>query len=285
MRAVVDFLILIRAVNCLIAALAVWVGALLTALELPIGDVVLTSVVAFLVCAGGNILNDVVDLEIDRINRPNRVLVRGAVEIPRAKSLVVLLSVIALVLAAFISLPVILMTALAVVLLFAYNLRLKRIPLLGNLVIALLSAMTFLIGGMAAEPALVWTLPGPLIPAVYAVLFHLVREILKDVEDIEGDRRVGVSTLPQKIGTTASLTIALALFLGLVVLTLVPIYYDWFGRVYEIITVYLVDLPLLALLIFVWGNPTGKLLRIGSVALKAGMLLGLVALLAGGQQI
>lgn len=63
-----------------------------------------------------------------------------------------------------------------------------------------------------------------------------------------------------------------------------PVYFGWFSRAYEVITIYLVDLPLLGLLIFVWGNPSQRLLRIGSFALKIGMLLGLLALLIADQQ-
>ena len=52
----------------------------------------------------------------------------------------------------------------------------------------------------------------------------------------------------------------------------------WFGPAYKIITVYIIDLPLLAFLIFLWGNPSRKMLKLGSVWLKIGMALGVVAL-------
>jgi 4-hydroxybenzoate polyprenyltransferase len=138
--------------------------------------------------------------------------------------------------------------------------------------------MTFLTGGMAVEPELVFRLPGPLIPAVFAFFFHLVREIVKDVQDIEGDRNSGVKTLPQITGVSTSLLIALILFAVLTFLTCIPVFYGWFSDTYKIIAVYVVDLPLLALLIFVWGNPSRIMLAVGSAALKVGMVLGLAAL-------
>ena len=64
----------------------------------------------------------------------------------------------------------------------------------------------------------------------------------------------------------------------LTILTYIPILARWFDQPYETITVYIVDLPLLVLLILVWGNPTRRMLAIGSTALKIGMVLGLVAL-------
>ena len=110
-------------------------------------------------------------------------------------------------------------------------------------------------------------------------MFHLVREIVKDVQDIEGDRQAGVTTLPQVIGVPRSLLVALLLFFALTVLTYIPVLTGWFGEAYKIITVYVIDLPLLAFLIFLWGNPSPLMLKIGSLWLKAGMAMGIIALL------
>jgi hypothetical protein len=63
------------------------------------------------------------------------------------------------------------------------------------------------------------------------------------------------------------------------VISFVPVVSGWFGRSYEIIAVYLIDLPTLLLLILVWGNPTPKMLRAGSTVLKGGMVLGILALI------
>jgi geranylgeranylglycerol-phosphate geranylgeranyltransferase len=257
-RAILDYLSLIRAANCVIAAGAVWVGAWLTGFDLPILRVLLSSASAFLVCAAGNLLNDVVDLPIDRINRPERALVRQVVSVPRAKLLVVVFNLVAIAISMSVSWQVWVVVTISAVLLFAYNLYLKRVALMGNFVVALLSALTFIVGGMAVEVRLIPALPGPLVPAAFALLFHLVREIVKDVEDLEGDRTAGVTTLAHRIGPARAMTWALGLFVVLVLLTLVPVYFDWFGRLYEIITVYIVDLPLLAILIIVWGiRPPG----------------------------
>jgi hypothetical protein len=74
------------------------------------------------------------------------------------------------------------------------------------------------------------------------------------------------------------MSIVLGMLLVLALATYVPVFAGWFDKAYEIIVVYFIDLPLLALFIFIWGNPTPKLLEIGSLALKAGMALGLIAL-------
>jgi geranylgeranylglycerol-phosphate geranylgeranyltransferase len=276
---VLDILRLIRVWNCFLAMAGVWVGAYLTLLVPTYYRSLMAGLAAFLVCAAGNVLNDVLDIEIDRVNRPQRVLVRGALSLRFARILAIALAGTAVAIAIAVNLEVTAIVIIGLLLLAAYNYRLKRIPLISNLTIAVLSGLTFMAGGFSKGSNLALLLPGPLIPATFAVLFHMVREIVKDVEDIEGDSRLGVRTLPQVIGVSKSLLVGLSLFFVLVVLTYIPVIEGWFGRAYQIITVYGVDLPLLALLIFVWGSPTPRMLRVGSIGLKAGMLLGLVALL------
>lgn len=274
-----DALKLIRVVNCLLAMVGVYIGAYMTWVEPVYYSPVVAAMAAFFVCAAGNILNDIADIEIDRINRPERVLVRGTISRTRAINMTIVFAVTAIVLAIAVNTTVTVVVVIALGLLLLYNLRIKKIPALGNITVAVLSALTFLTGGWAVNHKWVLDLPGPLIPAVFAFFFHLVREILKDVEDVEGDRRAGVETLPQIIGVSRSLLLAIGLFFILVILTYIPILTGWFGRAYEIITVYIVDLPLLLVLILVWGNPIPRMLRLGSYALKAGMALGLIALL------
>jgi geranylgeranylglycerol-phosphate geranylgeranyltransferase len=146
------------------------------------------------------------------------------------------------------------------------------------MIIAFLGGLTFITGGLAVATSLTFVLPGPLIPAVFAFLFHMAREIVKDVEDLEGDRLVGVSTLPQIVGVSRALLAALVVFFVFSVASFIPVVAGWFDGAYEIIAVYFIDLPTLLLLIFVWGNPTPKMLKSGSLALKGGMALGILAL-------
>jgi len=261
-----------------LAGVGVWIGAYLTWLTPAYYGPAVTALAAFLVCAAGNVYNDLVDIETDRVNRPHRVLVRGGLTRKYARNLTIALNVAAFVMSLAVSLWVSASALITIGLLFAYNLYLKRIPLVGNSVVALLAGMTFLTGGLAVEPALTFRLPGPLIAAVFAFLFHLVREIVKDVHDMEGDRQAGLNSLPLVWGVSKSLQLALGLFAVLVIFTYLPIFQGWFGRTYEVITVYVVDLPLLALLIFVLTYPSLRMLTFGSFALKIGMTMGLVAL-------
>ncbi len=281
MLIVMETLRLIRIGNCLLTMAAVWLGAYMTWLEPVYLTPTLASVAAFLVCAAGNAINDAVDVEIDRVNKAHRVLVRGGLSVRYAVWLAIISTALAIGVAVVVNLEVLLIVIAACGLLTAYNLYLKRIPLVGNFVVALLGAMTFVAGGLAIHTTWAWELPGPLIPAVFALFLHIVREIIKDAEDIEADSSAGVCTLPQVVGVRSALMIALGLLFVLILLTYVPVFLGWFGRGYEIITIYVIDLPMLLLLILIWGNPTQKMLKIGSLALKFSMISGVIALLIG----
>ncbi|MDH4155908.1 MAG: geranylgeranylglycerol-phosphate geranylgeranyltransferase [candidate division Zixibacteria bacterium] len=270
---------LIRIVNCLLTMLGVGLGAYMAWLGDAYLPAILSAMAAFFVCAAGNVLNDLADIGIDRINRPERVLVRGSISEKSALTIVVVFNVVALAIAFAVNSAVTILVASAILLMTAYNLYLKKVPVLGNAVVALLGGLTFMVGGFASDRVMAVALPGPPVPAVLAFLLHLVREIVKDVEDLEGDRRMGIRTLPQAIGVRPSLLVALCLFFSFVILTYIPIFAGWFGLGYKIIAVYIIDLPMLALLIVIWGNPSQKMLKIGSRGLKFCMLAGIVALL------
>lgn len=270
---------MLRAGNSLLAAAGVMIGAYFTWLSPFYINPVLAALSAFLVCAAGNILNDLVDIKIDRINRPDRPLVTGAIPKTHAFTLALALSVLSIVISLFINVSVFVAVLVALLLLALYNFKAKKIPIIGNTIIAFLGGLTFITGGLAVDKSLTFVLPGPLIPAIFAFLFHLAREIVKDVEDIEGDRREGVTTLPQIVGVSRALLVALGVFFVFSLLSFFPVFKGWFGHWYEIIAVYFIDLPILLLLIFVWGNPTPKMLRAGSMVLKGGMALGILALI------
>ncbi len=279
MFTLLNYLKFIRAGNCLLAAVGTLVGAYFTWLTPFYFEPIMTALAAFLVCAAGNIVNDLLDIEIDRINRPQRMLVKGVISRTPAIKLAVALTILSLVIGLLVNLAVFLSVVIALMLLALYNFKAKIIPVLGNLLIAALGSLTFITGGLAVDSSLTFVLPGPLIPAIFAFLFHLAREIVKDVEDIEGDRLNGVKTLPQIVGVSRALLAALGVFFVFSLASFVPVFQGWFGRTYEIIAVYLIDLPTLLLLIFIWGHPTPKMLRTGSLVLKGGMVLGILALI------
>ena len=174
------------------------------------------------VTAGGNVLNDLLDLEGDRVNHPDRPLVTGEISVPAARLLAVFLFVLGAVVVVPVALVeplVALILAVAVGLLVGYEFRFKSVGFAGNLVVAFLTGMVFLYGGAAAGNPVV------LVPfAAMAFLATVSREVIKDMEDMAGD--VDRRTLPQRRGLGVATSTARAAVLGGVVLSVVPL--AWF---------------------------------------------------------
>jgi len=175
-----------------------------------------------LVTAGGNVLNDVLDLDGDRVNHPDRPLVTGTISLGTARLLAIGLFVAGIEIAIPVALrePLLgLILAVAVGALLGYEFRLKARGFAGNLTVALLTGLVFLYGGAAVGDALV------MVPfAAMAFLATLSREVIKDIEDLEGD--VGRSTLPMVRGIPFSANVARGAVGAAIALSFVPLL--WF---------------------------------------------------------
>lgn len=270
---------LIRFGNCLIAAVSVWVGGYLAAGFVTTPALWVTMAGVFCICAGGNIVNDIVDRRIDAVSHPDRPVSAGRISIRSAKVLAIVFHLCSLILVAFSNLNVAIIGIVAIVALLGYNLRLKRVPLVGNLIVAALAGLTFVCGGLAVDPEATVLLPGPVVATVFAFFFHLIREIIKDIEDIEGDRRGNSSSLALWLGTNPALSLALVLSVITVVLTILPFAFDWYGTVFLSLVLLLVDLPLLVFILLAFIRPTRQHLNWCRISLKVGMVFGLVALI------
>ncbi len=176
---------------------------------------------AALVGAGANAVNDVFDLEIDRVNRPARPLPSGAVSVGAARRLWAACSALGVGLSAWLSGVHLGIAAASVLLLWGYSRWLKRRPLVGNLAIALVLGLAIVYGGLAVTP-LGGAGPGApglggagwaasLLGAAFAFGSTLAREIAKDIEDAEGDAVEGARTLPLVLPRAAVWLAALAI--------------------------------------------------------------------------
>ena len=169
----------------------------------------LACVSAALIGAGANAINDVYDLAIDRVNRPGRPLPSGQVSVQAARVLWATTTALGVALGAAVSAVHLGIAAASAALLWAYSARLKRVPLLGNVAVALVIGLALLYGGLAVGG---WQ--GAAVGAGFAFLTTLAREIVKDVEDVVGDRAGGARTLatvasPRAAARTALLVVAL----------------------------------------------------------------------------
>ncbi|MDO7135748.1 geranylgeranylglycerol-phosphate geranylgeranyltransferase [Algibacter lectus] len=182
------------------------------------------------IAAAGNIINDIYDIETDFVNKPHKLIVGNSISEKTAYNLFIVLNFIGVGVGFYLSHAVgksafFFLFVIISALLYVYATYLKRTLLIGNIVISILVALSVLIVGIfELLPAL--TLENRDIQltffkiifdyAVFAFLLNLIREIAKDVEDIDGDYKAGMNTLPIAIGRDRTGNI-------LFVLSLIPV--------------------------------------------------------------
>jgi geranylgeranylglycerol-phosphate geranylgeranyltransferase len=266
---------LLRPGNAVAASVLTFTGGFVAAgaavVRPPTLGAVLAAVVATAAATGaGNAINDYFDREIDRTNRPDRPIPRGAVSPREALGLAGGLFLVAVVAAAMLPPLAILIAVVNLVALVAYTELFKGLPGVGNLVVAYLTGSTFLFGGAAVGAPL-----DAVTLAVLAGVATLAREIVKDVEDIAGDRTAGLRTLPIVIGERRALAVGFAAIALAVGASVVPVLTGTFGLGYLLVVV-----PADALMVHAairsFEDPAS-----GQRRLKAGMFLAATAFVVG----
>lgn len=213
---------LVRPLNALIAGASVGVGAACLPGPYPLQTVLLGALAMAALSGGGNAENDVIDIEVDRRNRPRRPVASGAVSPAQALTLAYALYAFAIGMAAWVSPAHGALAAGMALLLIVYNRSLKGRPLWGNLAVALLCGLALVFCEWPSLPQLTSVAAG------FAFLSTLAREVLKDLEDRPGDAALGLRTLPLAYGEGLARGLALALTLALLVLLPMPIWlYEW----------------------------------------------------------
>ena len=264
---------IIRPVNGIMGILATYISGLIGA-GLRLGHFLIpvsfAALSVFLVTSGGNIINDVVDIETDRVNHPRRPLVTGQISIRAARIAVVVSFSLAFVLSViFISLLSAAVVVLAELFLVAYEFRTKKLGLSGNIMISILVGLIFIFGGIAVD-----SLDRMLILFFMATMANLSREIIKDIEDINGDTdRI---TFPKKHGIKFAAYVAAISVIVAIIASYIPYYLKIFD-VYYLIPVALSDLLFLVSAGLIVRNP-GKSQQVSKIA----MIVGLVSFAVGG---
>ncbi|MFT5859342.1 MAG: 4-hydroxybenzoate polyprenyltransferase [Flavobacteriaceae bacterium] len=231
------FIRLIRPLNLLIIALTMYglgwyfdpmEGCSCTYIvtELPFFLLVLSTV---MIAAGGNIINDYFDVRADRINKPDRLIIGKHVKKRVAIVSHWVLNLVAFSIAVYLSYKMqsfwyMFIHLFSINILWFYSLYFKRKFLTGNILVAALTAMVPVLVGiffqqsMLTNPVSGFTIYYPFMDvrgvdiilhislglASFAFLLNLAREIVKDIEDIEGDKLLKATTIPIKLGTVKS---------------------------------------------------------------------------------
>lgn len=267
---------LTRPVNVVISAASIFIGAFITGTVQPIDKVLLACLSGGIIAGAANVINDYFDIEIDKINKRYRPLPSGRVSLALAFKLSIMLFTTGIIVSAFVSTIALGIAFSASVLLFMYSASLKRTVLWGNLAVSLATGLAFIYGGIS-----VGRFTAALIPAGFAFMFHWGREIIKDIEDVEGDWANQVVTLPIRYGEKAALRVATAVFGALFLATIAPYVARIYGLAYFLIVFLGVDAVIIYVALSMWRNPKPANLGRLSTLLKVDMIIGLMAIYAG----
>jgi len=239
MKKILTYLKFARILNCILAGIIVLFSfAYVHYMNLR---AILLSLLIFVAgTAFANISNDLRDFKIDLVVHPERPLVSGEITHREAFALLIILSALVLVPAAFLGERVFIFVLSLYLLTLIYNLFLKRHHFWGNLAVALISSATFFIAGVITGRY------KPLIfPFILSFFFQLYREILKDLHDMEGDKIGGYRTIPLIKGEKLTIILSQILLGSLIILTLLPGFLGIYGKPYLWITIVFVDIPLI----------------------------------------
>lgn len=268
-----SWLRIVRPINGVMGIVATIISGFIgVGLSLPdhIYMVLAASATVFFVTSGGNIINDYVDIETDRINHPDRPLVTGSISKESARIAFISFFVVSIIISAvFISLAALIVVLLAEAFLGLYEFRTKKMGFPGNIMISILVGLIFVFGGIAVD--VVYKM---LILFVMATLANLSREIIKDIQDVKGD--LDRKTLPKSIGVKNAGVVAAASALIAVSFSYLPYYFGIF-HLYYLFIVAVSDAMFVISAVTIIRNP-GFSQQISKFA----MIVGLLSFAVGG---
>lgn len=268
---------IIRPLNILITFLSVIVAGIIAQGKNSVPQILLLCAIAeSLTFSAGNIINDIFDIETDKLNRPERVLPKG--ELSKQTALVVYIMFVLLsgFISFYVNAAVFKIIIGTNIILFLYSFVLKRTILLSNVIVAAVVGSAFILGASAVD-----NIKAGYIPFLFALLINFGREIVKDMEDIKGDTAQGMKSFPSVFGLKSSkLVILLSSFL-LIIFTFYPYVFNLYGLTYFLFILIIVDPFLIFIIYKLFKDDSVENLKKISVYLKLNMVFGLAAIYFG----
>jgi len=246
------------------------------------------------IAAAGNVINDIYDVETDLVNKPDKVIVGNSISEKTAFSIYIILTIIGVGAGFYLSNLVgrsgfsaifVIISAL----LYIYATYLKQTTLIGNIVVSFLVTMSLIIVGLfELLPVITKQNQETQLTffkiifdySIFAFMINLLREMIKDIEDVNGDYKLEMKTLPIVIGRER----ALKMVFGLSLIPLFTITYyiiTYLYKHYIAVGYFLIFIiaPLLYFTIKSFSAETKKDVNFLSVLLKLIMLFGVLSLL------
>lgn len=206
----------------------------------------LISAASILIAAGGNIINDYFDLNIDKINKPHKLIVEKHISRRYAIFLHLLLSLAGIMCSVFVAhrlniLWLGMANTIAVLLLFIYSASLKKKFLIGNILVSTLTAWVIMVLALPEYEVLILDPQNKnevfnkmfrlgILYASFSFVISVIREVIKDMEDVDGDRKYDCKTMPIVLGLNATkVFVAVWLIVLIALLIIAQIYVIRFG--------------------------------------------------------
>ena len=272
---------ILRPGNAVMGAITIILIALIDrSISIPL---VLAMLAVFFETAAGNVINDYFDYKIDLVNKPERPIPSGRISLKAGRNYAYLLFLLGTICGFLISyltnnwIPF-LIVIIADIILYLYAYKLKTTPLIGNLAVGFMTGFGFVFGGFTINnPTIVTT---SIFLGFFAFVMTTAREIIKDIEDVEGDKKDGDRTLPILIGKKTPAIIAIILIIIDCILCPLLYYYHIFGILYLIVIAIAVILFIYSA-ILIFKSQEEAVAHKSSKYLKIGMLIAFLAFALG----
>jgi len=268
-----------RLLNGFMVSVAVLVGALASGLlvfnSISIMNTIIAMISAFATATSGYILNDWKDVEIDKINCPDRAIPSGRVSRNTALMLAIVFMAVGDIIIWFTNFESILIIIIGSALIAAYSLWLKKRGFIGNVTVAILTGFCLLVGGTSVGhiEMSVW-------PALLAFSLNVGREIMKGIDDYEGDKEEGAKTIAVLWGKEKASWIGVAFLSITIIISPFPYLLGFYNVLYFILAL-IVDGILIVDNILILRTPTSQMGHFVKRTIKFAAFIGLLAFLIG----
>jgi geranylgeranylglycerol-phosphate geranylgeranyltransferase len=243
----------------------------------PLLEMTLGFLCGFFISGSAIVLNDYFDLEVDRINAPTRPLPAGIVSPREAIILTAITTFIGLGASFMMGVPAFILCVIFWLIGFLYNWKFKEAGLAGNLMVSSSVAITFILGGIAvAEPwnKIVWSF------GLMAFFIDLGEEIAGDAMDMEGDKERDSKSIAIVRGKDFALMVSSLLFGLVVLISFVPVIFEWLGSSY-LLMIFITDVLIVVFTFRLLKSKTPEEGRRCMRGIYLGALFGMLAFIIG----
>ncbi len=272
-----EYIKIIRPLNDAMIGFSVIVGSFIASgRQLPdLYSLLFGFLTGFFISASAMVFNDIIDLEIDKINNPNRPLPSGKIKLRNAYIMFYIISVIGLLFSIFTGLITFLIAIISYFVAYFYNKYGKKSGFIGNIMVAYSMGIPLLYGA-AMISKLNFNI---MIYWLMIFLSGIAREITKGIADIEGDRKAGVKTIAVVLGNRKAAIAAFIFYAIAVSLSPIPVILNRVYPLIYLIPISIVDIIFLSVSIITIIKPTKQISTKNKNISLFAMLLGLLGFL------